>query len=257
MLKLHATVRTLLLASSVFALALPVQPTQASPLDWISGSKSTAGNGSVTQQTRNPGHFDGVSLGMAGDVELRLGDTESITVTTDDNLQPLVDTYVEDGTLKIRVKKGNRIAPTKLHFVVQARSVSHLTVGGSGTISADGLRSSSLNAEVGGSGSINVRRLDSDNVRVQIGGSGNFTATGRAAQVRSSIGGSGSVDVGQLSADTVHVSIGGSGQAVVWARRELGVSVGGSGDVQYYGDPQVSKSIAGSGTVKRLGTTPL
>ena len=256
-LSARITLRHLVIAASALLLAVPALSAQAGPLDWLANSQSVTGNGSVTQQTRTLAHFDGISLGMAGSVEVQIGATESVTVSTDDNLQALVDTYVEDGTLKIRGKKGYRLNPTKLRFVVQARALGRLSVGGSGSINAAGLRSPALNAEVGGSGSINLPRLDSDAVRVQIGGSGNFSASGRAGQLRAAIGGSGNVDAGQLAADTVQVSIGGSGQAVVWAKRELGVSVGGSGDVEYYGDPQAfSKSIAGSGSVKRLGAAP-
>lgn len=251
-----AGLRHLVLGLVALTFCAPAATALASPLDWIGGGERISGSGSVQEESRNPGHFDGVALGTAGDVELRIGDTESVTVITDDNLLPYIETTVENGTLKIRARKNTRISPSKLRFVVQARHVERLTVGGSGSITTDSLRAPSLNVEVGGSGSVHVRNLDSDSTKVQIGGSGNFSAAGRTDRLSTSIGGSGSVETGKLSANQVRVSIGGSGQAVVWAKQTLSVSVGGSGDIRYYGDPEVSKSIAGSGSVKRLGATP-
>ena len=40
-------------------------------------------------------------------VELRIGNSEGITIETDDNLLPLIETVIENGTLKIRPVKRN------------------------------------------------------------------------------------------------------------------------------------------------------
>jgi hypothetical protein len=245
-----------LLAATVFASG----SAPASPLSWLLGGKGKriAGNGEIRQQTRQPGPFTGIALGLAGTAELRIGDTESITVETDDNLLPLIETVVENGTLKIRTRDNNaRIAPTRLRFIIQAKNISRLAAGGSGSIVADTLPAGDVSFEVGGSGSISIKKLHSERVTVAIGGSGNFGAGGRTGDLRISIGGSGQADTGLLDADSVSVSIGGSGQATVSARKALAVSIGGSGDVEYYGDPQqLSKSIAGSGTIKHIGPAP-
>ena len=229
----------------------------ADGLHWFK-SERTRGNGHVVQQQRALPHFDAIALGISGDVEVRLGNTESVTVETDDNIAPLIETVVEDGTLRIRTTNHNgNIAPTRLHLVVQAKNVTGLSVGGSGSINAVTLHGPAMRFDVGGSGSINVDQLDSRSVSVQLGGSGNLRVGGNAADLNVAIGGSGNVQAGQLRADTVQVSIGGSGEAEVWARQALAVSIGGSGDVRYRGDPpQLSKSVHGSGSVSRLSGAP-
>ncbi|WP_317203382.1 head GIN domain-containing protein [Janthinobacterium sp.] len=245
--------RRLALGALALAAALPAA---ASPLDWFSSAK-VSGNGAVHRQTRALPRFEAIALNLPGSVELRLGDSESISVETDDNLQAQIETVVEHGTLRIRPARRNAtLAPTVLKFIVQAKSVERLTVGGSGSISAAALSTPTLQLEVGGSGSITIRRLRSDAVTVSIGGSGNFTAGGAAEQLNIAIGGSGEVLAGQLNTRKVQVNIGGSGKAVVWARQSLVASIGGSGDIDYYGDPQVSRSVHGSGGVNRLGAAP-
>ena len=251
----HASAATALLLA-VCALAIPAAPALASPLDWISGN-SIQGSGKLQKQTREVGSFHGVALSVPGTVELRIGNTDSVTIEADDNILPLIDTAVENGTLRIRPAKRNaNFRQSSLTIVIQARQVERISVGGSGSITATGLRAEKLRFDVGGSGSIDARDLDSRQVAVAIGGSGNFKASGKTEQLTASIGGSGNIQAGRLAAREVQVSIGGSGEAQVWAKDDLSISIGGSGEVSYYGDPRISRSMQRSSSIKRLGAAP-
>lgn len=225
---------------------------------WPFGGKQVDGSGNITRQARQVERFTGISLGIPAQLELRLGQTEGITIETDDNLQALIETEVEDGMLRIRTKERNTNMRTRtLKIVVNARQIERLSLGGSGTIDAPALRAKELRFDLGGSGKINVKSVDSELVSVSVGGSGAFVAGGgKTGDISVSIGGSGDVDLGKVAASKASVSVGGSGDVTVWAKDALRVSVAGSGDVAYYGDPQLSRSIAGSGKTRRLGDAP-
>jgi hypothetical protein len=207
---------------------------------------------------RQVANFSGLSLGLPGHVELRIGNTEGLTIEADDKLLPLVETVVEDGTLKIRAAKRNLNLQSKsIRIVVQARSIERLSLGGSGNIDADPLRGRKLDIDLGGSGSIKLKGVESETLAVSLGGSGDLKAgSGTTGKLTISIGGSGDVDLGRVQARSASVTIAGSGDATVWPRNELSATIAGSGDVNYYGDPQVSKSSVGSGGVRRIGSTP-
>ncbi|WP_229261663.1 head GIN domain-containing protein [Duganella margarita] len=238
-------------------LAAPVAVAQNGPLSWLSGGERVQGSGKIVKQNRDVGHFNALTVGVGSDVEIRLGNTEGVIVETDDNLQPLIETKVDNGTLRIRPAKNNlRVDTRNMKIIVLARTLDRLSIGGSGNVTADKLRGEHLTIDVGGSGSFSVDQLDSESVAIALGGSGNLKAAGNTERLQVSIGGSGRVQVGQLQARDAVVSIGGSGQATVWAKKSLNLSVAGSGDINYYGDPQISKSIMGSGTIKRLGGAP-
>lgn len=255
-MKMSAAVRNALVAASVFAAAAPVAMVSASPLGWFAGER-VQGSGNIAKQAREVSGFHALGLGLPGAVEVRIGNTESVTIESDDNLLPLIETVVEDGTLKIRTVRRNLQLDTRhLKVVITAKKLERIAVGGSGSVDAEGLRGSQLAFDVGGSGSINLRNIEGESVSVSLGGSGNLKASGSADKLKVSIGGSGKVSTGQLATREAAVSIGGSGQAVVWAKQALTVSVAGSGDVSYYGDPQVTKSVMGSGNVKRLAGAP-
>jgi len=245
--------RALLLAA---ALACTVAPPTA--MAWPFGGEQVEGSGSVTRQARKVDSFNGVALGLPGRLELRSGSVDSVTVETDDNLQALVETRVEDGMLRIRpVKRNLDLRTRNLKIVVTARQIERLSLGGSGTIDADVLRGQRLDVDVGGSGKIRIARLDAETVAAKVAGSGDLRADGGTVRDLSvSIGGSGSVDMGKVATDTARVSIAGSGDVTVWAKNDLRAKIAGSGDVGYYGDPTVSRSVAGSGEVRRIGNAP-
>jgi hypothetical protein len=249
---------TTFLRGIVLAAALACAATPSMAGSWSWGGEQVQGSGSIKRQARQVSHFTGRAFEVPGRLELRLGDTESVTIETDDNLLPLVETVVENGTLKIRPSKRNLSLRTKnLKIVVTARQIERLALGGSGTVDADTLRAPRLNIDLGGSGEINVRSLDSESVAVSLGGSGDFKAgSGQARKLSVSIGGSGTVDMGKVQSDSASISVAGSGEATVWARHELSMTIAGSGDVNYYGDPRVSKSVVGSGDARRIAAAP-
>lgn len=256
----HLTIRhilhPLLLATGLLALAAPVGVAHAGLLDGWS-SERVQGNGKITTQSRELGHFSALASTVSGNVEVRIGATESVTVETDENLQALLETVVENGTLRIRpVRKNISLSTRTMKIIVQARALDRVSVAGSGSVRADNLRGESLKFDIGGSGSLVARQLAAQAVTVSLGGSGNMETSGKAERLQVSIGGSGNVQADKLATRTANVSIGGSGEVTLWATQSLAVNLAGSGDIGYYGDPQVSKSVVGSGTVKRLGAAP-
>ncbi len=247
-----ATRRALLAAGMAASLAVAGH---AGATSWSWGSEQVRGSGRIVKQNRQVSGFSGLSLGTPGRVELRIGNSESVTVEADDNVLPLLETVVEDGVLKIRpARRDLGFSSTSIRIVVQARAIERLSLGGSGSIHADPLRAKRLDIDMGGSGEIRLKGVEADTLSVSLAGSGDIEAEGGSVEKLSvSIKGSGDVDLGRVQAASASVSVAGSGDAVVAPRNRLGVSIAGSGDVKYYGDPQVSKSVAGSGEVKRVG----
>jgi hypothetical protein len=244
---------TIILSALGFAIAIviPSAPAQARGWSW----EKVQGSGRIQTETRAPGHFSGVALDLPASLELRIGATESITLETDDNLLPMIETVIENGTLQIRPSKSRLNLDTRrLKIVVQAKAIDKLALGGSGSITADPLRAAKLTINIGGSGSINVKSIDADALSVSLGGSGDLkVGGGAAARLSLSIAGSGDVDLARLKSVNATVNIAGSGDTTISARDTLSVTIAGSGDVNYYGDPRISRTVVGSGSANRIG----
>jgi hypothetical protein len=252
-----ATQRRFLIAACALACIAIAPQATAGDSSWGT-SEQVQGSGKVQRETRDVAHFSGLAMSLPGNVEIRSGSgREGLTIEADDNLLPLIETVVEDGTLQIRPKRNMNLRTRNLKVVVQARAIDRLALAGSGNIDADVVRGGRVRFDVGGSGSVKVRRIEGESVSVNLGGSGNLKAVdGTARSMSILIGGSGTVDLARVRAEKASVTLAGSGDATLWVRDSLNLIAAGSGNANYYGDPQVSKTVVGSGNVRRLGASP-
>lgn len=251
--------RMLLPLIIAFAAIHPTHAAQAFDLPGI--GKSVVPSGQIKTERREVSGFTGIALGIHGNVEIKQGTTEGVTIETDDNLIPLIRTTVEKGVLQIHWEnRGTRIksdnSSHKINITVHAINLNRLALGGSGTLRAAQLQTGDLSVSVGGSGNVRLDGLTAKKLVADIGGSGSIYAKGSVVSLTGAVGGSGGIRAEGLEAQDASLSMAGSGRATIWARDTLSIAIAGSGDVEYYGDPKVSTSKAGSGSVRRLGGRP-
>jgi Putative auto-transporter adhesin, head GIN domain len=193
------------------------------------------GSGIVTSETRVLSDVRAVSLATVGDVEVVIGDDESIVIEGEDNLIPLITTDVADGVLTIGIANETSLDLTRpIHFQV---TVDRLEL-----------------AEISGAGTLSIDDPGSDRVELLVPGAGTISVSGAVDQLTASISGTGSVEASRLAADDVIVEVSGAGTATVWAVNSLAVTLSGVGNVSYWGDPQVDQTITGVGDLRALGS---
>lgn len=238
-------------APALFLVALLALPLMAT------GAQQIEGSGVARTETRNVSGFHGLALSIDAKLDLNQDGSEELTITGDDNIVPLVETVVEDGTLYIRWKKGTYSTSYKnLGIVVHAKSIDGLAIAGSGEIRAKALNAGNLRLSLAGSGRAALEALNAESATVSVEGSGNVAAAGRIGSLDASVAGSGRLSAAKLESQKVKIAVAGSGRAIVWAAEELDASVLGSGTVRYYGNPRVHSAVAGSGTVRQMGEQP-
>ena len=195
-----------------------------------------SGSGTTVTEDREARNFTGISIGIPARVEVVQGSAEGVRISADDNVLPVIESVVERGVLKLRLREGVQLRKATIRVTVNARAVESIGISGSADVRAAALTTQRLG--------------------LSISGSGDMLLDGKAEEVDVRISGAGDVKIGRLAAQRASVSISGSGDATVWAREKLSVRVAGSGDVRYYGDPALEKRISGAGSVRRLGATP-
>jgi hypothetical protein len=220
----------------------------------LAACNAVRGSGNVETEERTVSDFSGIDLSGSGEVILTQAEAESLTIEGEDNLMPLIETEVRNGTLVIGFKDNANVMPTKpLRFLVSMPTIDNLAVSGSGKIVAESVKSDSLELDIGGSGSIDIAQLAAESITADISGSGNMTLAGAVARQRIDIGGSGAYKAEALESDAANVAVGGSGKTTIWVNEALDVDIGGSGQFSYYGSPTVNSDVRGSGHVKSLG----
>ncbi len=256
----------LLVLASVFA---GNSPAQAQFWGWSEG-KTTQGSGQSATQERTVGGFDKIQLSSQFEVVLRQGAKPSLTLECDDNLLPLIQTEVSNGTLSVYSNVQMR-SKSKILVTITFSDLKVLSMGGSGKVEMDDAKLEQLVVNQGGSvgvvlQNLNVNRLvmnagGSSNIRIDslqaqqvvlnLGGSARINATGKTKDLSVNVGGSGSVRANGLAAQDVSASVGGSGNVRITALKTLRATVSGSGHIGYSGDAAVTQSISGSGSIKK------
>jgi hypothetical protein len=188
------------------------------------------GSGKITTEARPVGKFTAVQLSGIGQVVIEPAETESLTLTVDDNLAPLFTSQVKDGTLLLATVDGKNPGRAAIFKV----TVSDLRA-----------------IAVSGSGSVEAAKVEAGALSISVSGSGSAKAAGRADSVTISVSGSGTADASNLKAKRAKVSVSGSGDATVNASDDLDASVSGSGHVRFIGEPKLTSQVLGSGAVDR------
>jgi len=194
----------------------------------VTACSATAGSGQLATQSRQVSSFTSVELTGVGELSIDQTGTESLTVSAEDNLLPLLTSKVEGDTLILGKKPNNRIVTTKpITYTLTMKDITGLAVSGSGTI--------------------NAPKLSTDALRIEISGSGMITTAGNADDQSLEISGSGRYLADGLTTKTTTAEISGSGTASVVASDALDVKISGSGTLTYSGNPQVTQTVSGSG----------
>jgi hypothetical protein len=199
------------------------------------GSPGVPGSGVITKEVRDVADFQHIVFDGSADVEYVAGGEPFCEIETDDNLQSLITTEVNDGELKIS-REGNVSPSQRMKIKLSSSALSSISAAGSFSVNASEVKGPKLALSFSGSGKANL--------------------SGLVDELSIDIAGSGSVGSLELAAQNVSVSISGSGSVQVNAEQTLAVSVAGSGKVEYTGNAQVEQSISGSGVVKAIASQP-
>jgi hypothetical protein len=191
------------------------------------------GSGNVVTESRPVSGFSAVAVGGNAELFIEQTGTESLTVTTDDNLLRYLSVEVSNGMLDLTTTDPfTQLRPTK--GVVYKLTVRRLN-----------------DLAVSGRGSVHVDNVDADRLDISISGAGRVAAQGSASDLQLSISGVGRYRGADMASKRTRVNISGAGHAVVAPHDELDARISGVGTVQYVGDPRVTEHLSGAGTVRR------
>lgn len=213
------------------AVALTLAACDGISITFNDSDSKVKGSGVAASETRAIASFDSIDATGVGKLKLRIGDAESLKVSADDNILPLIKTEVKDGVLTLSTK-GATLSKTDIVFEVTARRIKRLENSGTVSIDASGFNGGELSVETSGVGSI---KLD-----------------GRVDSFRAELSGVGSLEADALLADRVETSLSGVGSAHVRAEKSLRANVSGVGSLSWKGAAtDVTTHVSGIGRVSK------
>ncbi|PHR70591.1 MAG: DUF2807 domain-containing protein [Lutibacter sp.] len=216
-------------------------------------TKKVKGNGNVVTETRTTEDYEKIAVGGSFDVTLVSGKEGNLTIKIEDNLLEYLITEVNDGTLKIKWKKGINVHTRKgVIITVPFKQINAVSLAGSGNIKTnDPITSHNLELKIAGSGNMNLDIKASDLI-TKIAGSGNMSINGTTTNLECRIAGSGDFNSYNLTTRDVEVKIAGSGTLKATINGKISAKIVGSGNVYYKGTGTTEDvKVTGSGNVSK------
>jgi len=215
-----------------------------------SGANRVSGSDQLVHQVRAIPGVHAIELRGPISIVLRQGPAEKLTLHTDDNIAPLIETTVDDGVLRIGVRPGASFHTAHaIGATVELTQLARLNALGSGDVTCAQLNTDLLEITMRGPGGVRFDDLHTGTLAVLLQGSGDVHLSGSAAKQGYVVEGSGDVDAEELAGREVAVRVAGSGDVKVWATQTLSIEIAGSGDVHYHGQPALTKAVHGSGDI--------
>lgn len=222
---------------------------------WSESGQALKGSGTVVDESRTVTGFTAVDLQGIGVLRLSQGTAESLTVRTDDNLQPLITTRVRDETLVMAIDTRDHphgIAPTTLVYDLTVTSLEALSVSGAARVEGGSLSTGDLRLDIDGAARIVFDDLRAETLHVSSDGNSAFTLSGAVDAQEINIAGAGEYQAKALASRTADIRISGAGHVAIQVAESLDASIDGTGVIEYAGSPTVDQHITGLGVVRHV-----
>ena len=197
----------------------------------IAGCSRTGikGDGVIKTESRPLSDFSELAVEGAYKITWTTG-KPALTISTDQNLLPLIKATVSGNTLQIHQEENLR--PTKgITIVLSSPSLSDIKVTGAVMLTAEKLSGQALKLECEGASQIRV--------------------AGSVTNLEANLTGASKLDADSLQTQTATLSLDGASYGNITVTETLSASISGAGMLTYSGNPKsVEKNVSGAGSIR-------
>ena len=194
-------------------------------------SEYVIGSGNVVTENRQVSGFDGIAVSGIGEVIVERTGSESLTITSDDNILPHLESEVRNGILYLGEKNNVSLTPSDgIIYRITASTFDEINVSGAVTVLASGIDTELLDTNMSGACTIQTEgKADSQDIAT----SGSTVYNGE-----------------DLDSRTVNINVSGTSYIVVRVSEFLRGLVSGAALVEYIGNPTVDVTVSGTAVVR-------
>lgn len=200
------------------------------------GKKEIVGTDKIIAQARTVDTFKTVNISGYYDVNITIGQPQSVIVKVNGNLLPYIESTVSGKTLTVQTKKGYLLRPQGIPTV-------------------DIVIPALKEVDLSGNNHVVLKSFTGDSLELRFAGSNQFEGQGATNSLTVDVSGNTVIDTQKLVADKVELNSNGNSKFFVNAKDSLKVTISGNGIVNYLGNPKVSQTINGSGTISKAQET--
>lgn len=208
-------------------------------------NETVEGNGKIVTRDIPVKSFSELKASGVYELKLSQGNTESVKIEADENLQDLFEVKNEGSKLVISTKKmdnKNLKLKTKLRVYVTFKSLKEMEIQTVGNVnSEENLTFTDLKLSTQSVGNVSLK-LTANKIDVDNQGVGNITLVGKAQDAVVKSNGVGSLQAGDFEVQTMDINNNGVGNAEVNAAKSLKVSDSFLGKVKNKGAAEAKKT---------------
>jgi hypothetical protein len=211
-------------------------------------SPQLQGSGVAVTETRSVGAFNEIEVAHAIQLDVQIGPTTSVEITTDDNLMPHVQSTVTRNRLKLTMDTNTS---TKLGVRVTVTTPELTALSGSGATNTTvaSLEAKRFRLDLSGA-STAILSVAAQTLEADLSGASRCTLGGSAERLVVECSGASHFAASAFDAQAVEVEASGASTAEVRASHELTADASGASTILYGGSPaKVRKDESGASTV--------
>jgi hypothetical protein len=194
------------------------------------------GSGRLITEERPVNGFTSIAVSGAVRAVVTFGGTESLQVTAEDNIAPVVETVVAGGRLTIGIRPGTPGISSSLGVLcrIAARTIRDIDTSAASQIEVDG--------------------IDAPELWIRLSGAASFSGSGSVERLRIDLSGASRFTAPSLRARAADSTLSGASVALVRVVEALSVHARGASVFEYLGDPAVQTDASGASVVRRVGS---
>ena len=212
---------------------------------------SRKGSGNIISEKRNTEKFVAINAEGPIHVEIQKGEVPTVTVETDDNIMPYVETKVSGSTLKIRLKGINRLRNSTIRVYIVAPELKELSSSASAEIESKDVitASGTIELEAGSASKIDIA-LDAPAVTAETSSGGDIIARGRTKTFTATASSGSSVKAADLHAENATGEASSGASVRMFGSVSITANASSGGHVTYTGGAlNVKKNESSGGSV--------
>ena len=212
------------------------------------------GSGNISEETHTFTGLTGVQLATIGELDIRLGDTEELQISADDNLLEYFEVAKDGDTLRMGTRSGVNLRPSEpVRYTLTVREIEFIGLSSTGNAHAPTLAADRFEIRVSSTGDLSMDGIEANALDVRISSTGDVRiGEGVVDSQNLRISSTGDYDGKSVRSARATVKLSSTGSARLWAEESLDATLTSTGSVSYGGDPKVSESHSSTGRVRQV-----
>ncbi len=210
------------------------------------------GSGDIVTKEEDLSDFERVDASDSFKVDIQQGESFSVVIRIDDNLQDDLELMVRDGTLEIGFARNIITNNATMEAEITVPKLRGVRLSGASEARITGFESSrSFSVDLSGSSSISGD-IDAGDVSLDLSGSSEVNLEGSGNDLEIDASGASDIDLSNFPVENIVLKLSGSSKVIVNLNGTLDVNASGSSDVTYLGNPTLGDiQTSGSSSVSR------